>query len=354
MLTLLVVVSTRVDLANALASSKGFGATPNVKPYTSCEEQKIPAIQSLLQTLRSNPRTDIQNVEVGDSPVHGRGLFATKNFQPGQIVCKIPSEYGIALGDPQSQTIAAVSSTPADCGANLIPFLDNQLWSFYANTLPQAVQDYSATPDQWTEDDVNLLEYEEVIRCAAERKQNIANVAENKGLSLSQLQYATWIVTSRSFSIAMAEDQDVQYDGKGQVMAKAGARPQLRILVPFLDMVNHHNVPNCRLTLIDPEKDDAWFALEATRKINKHSELFLSYGPGMSSVSLLCDYGFVPSKTSDIDKLMLKKKGDKIEWTTTLEDDQAHLKKSQHQEGTERLQRILNFRLRLKEAEQAL
>lgn len=118
-------------------------------------------------------------------------------------------------------------------------------------------------------------------------------------------------------------------------------------------MANHHSdQPNAKLTLIDPEKDDAWFALEATRPIKAGKEIVIAYGSGVdSSVELLLNYGFVP-QSNKIDEFMLKKGGDDaIEsldgWTTSLEEDKTMLSMA---EDDERLRKILNFRIRLKES----
>lgn len=118
-------------------------------------------------------------------------------------------------------------------------------------------------------------------------------------------------------------------------------------------MANHHSdQPNAKLTLIDPEKDDAWFALEATRPIKAGKEIVIAYGSGVeSSVELFLNYGFVPH-SNRIDQFMLKKGGDDAittldGWTTTLEEDQRMLKMADD-ENT--LKKILNFRIRLKES----
>ena len=124
-------------------------------------------------------------------------------------------------------------------------------------------------------------------------------------------------------------------------------------MVPFIDIANHSSdQPNCKLTLIDPEKDDAWFALEATRPIAAGKELVIAYGNGLeSSVELFQNYGFVPS-SNKIDEMMLKKGGDDTianldGWTTTLEEDKTMVEMAKDDPV---LQKILKFRIRLKES----
>ena len=142
-------------------------------------------------------------------------------------------------------------------------------------------------------------------------------------------------------------------DEKGQIISKTGEKKSLFVMVPFIDIANHSSdQPNCKLTLIDPEKDDAWFALEATRPIAAGKELLIAYGNGLeSSVELFLNYGFVPSDNK-IDALMLKKGGDDTivgldGWTTTLEEDKTMVEMAKDDPI---LQKILQFRIRLKES----
>ena len=125
----------------------------------------------------------------------------------------------------------------------------------------------------------------------------------------------------------------------------------------FTDMANHSSdQPNAKLTLIDPEKDDAWFALEATRPLKEGKEIVHSYGSGAeSSVELFLNYGFIPS-SNRIDQLMLHKGGDDTimsldGWTTTLEEDkEILLATAEDDDDDATLRKILNFRIKLKEA----
>jgi len=50
-------------------------------------------------------------------------------------------------------------------------------------------------------------------------------------------------------------------------------------------MCNYHSQPNARWIIVDPEKDQAWFALEATRPIPAGKEITLGYLFGLASPS---------------------------------------------------------------------
>jgi hypothetical protein len=186
---------------------------------------------------------------------------------------------------------------------------------------------------------------------ARQRRQDIQNVLEkNPLMTFEQLQHATWIVSSRSFAIPISEGE-TRIDDMGRPILTKHAKI-IRVLVPFLDLVNHSsNSPNSQVHLIDPEKDNAWFALKAIRDIPAGKEILVSYGNGIqSSVEILSNYGFVP-RDNKMDRLMLEKGGNDIftaleSWSTTKEEDEIMLE----QTGKGRLRTILEFRYRLKQA----
>lgn len=373
---LLVFLSLSLQRVNSLAargkkassqkvsSGGGFGAKPNTilhSPDTSESTQK------LLQFLQSQNAEGLGNVEIGYCPDTGvRGLFATKNFKQGKIMCRIPSDCALALSDPSKNGEDA--PTLAHGGANFLnmymkPANARQTWAPYLDTLPtMGSAQFDSTPDFFSDEELGLLEFPRLIRQAKERREQVRAVADELCLTREELQFATWLTASRAFCISMSGEEEEtevpKYDERGQVITKAGEQKTIRVLVPFIDMANHNSdQPNAKLTLIDPEKDDAWFALEATRPIAVGKEITIAYGNGLeSSVELLLNYGFVPH-SNRIDEFMLKKGGDEAitsldRWSTTLEEDKTML--SMMEESTEEndatLKKILNFRIRLKES----
>lgn len=348
----------------------GFGASSSIKVVA---DESV-EISRLRDFLRQN-KADLDNVQVGQHESHGRGLFATKAFtKPGKIICKIPSDCALALSDPAEQ--GKDVPTIAHNGANFLKLYmkdeaKKQQWSSYLDTLPTEVGS-SATPDFMQLDEIDLFEFPTLVKAAKERKEQIAQVAAESEYSVEEVQFATWLVSSRSFPLAVASDDEVVEDGdaalptievddRGQILAKAG-RAYIRVLVPWIDMANHDsNAPNAKITIIDPHKDSAWFALEVLRPIKKGQEIRVAYGSGVdSSVELLLNYGFVPEKNR-MDKLMLRhirqkaSKDPKQEdfpisaWTTSLEEDQKLLDMATEQ-GEENLCKILSFRIQLKQS----
>mmetsp|Transcript_16156 Transcript_16156/g.44737 ORF Transcript_16156/g.44737 Transcript_16156/m.44737 type:complete len:386 (+) Transcript_16156:159-1316(+) len=362
-----------IDEVNALASSKskskgkstagtGFGSSQKTTfihtPDTGKESQR------LVKFLTAQKAKGLDNVDIGfHKEIGRRGLFCTSKIKKNQKFCRIPSDCALALADPTKNGEDA--PTPAHRGANLLEMYmkneqANKLWSPYLDTLPtQESPMFDRTPDFFVDDDLELLEFPRVINRAKQRKNEIAEVAAERGLTEEELQFATWLTTSRQFRLYLptpkTEEDEIMpdEDEKGQIISKGGEKKAFYVMVPFIDIANHSSdQPNCKLTLIDPEKDDAWFALEATRPIAAGKELVISYGNGLeSSVELFQNYGFVPS-SNKIDPMMLKKGGDDTianadGWTTTLEEDKAMAEMCQDDPV---LQKVLDFRIRLKES----
>jgi len=185
-----------------------------------------------------------------------------------------------------------------------------------------------------------------IVKQANERKSQIAALSESTNIPFDELQFATWLVASRSFAIKISVDDSLVKEG-----AVSTAEKSIRVLLPYLDMINHlSDNANAELHLIDPEKDEAWFAIRATRPIKKGKEISISYGASgvETSSGLLMNYGFVPDENK-IDTLLLRNGGDdcldKDEWSTSLEDDEAQL-----QQATGNMANILKLRIKMKKA----
>ena len=363
----------------------GFGASSSSsksRPLV-LEPDDSPEIVHLMEYLKSQ-KAEVDHVAVGRHPQHGRGLYATKTFsktQGGQVLCKVPSDCALALSDPSEDKQRPLSF--AEEGANLLQlYLNNEerqsQFSAYLDTLPKEITD--PTPDLFDEnDELPLLEFPRVINKAKERRQEIERVAKEQGIaSIKELQYASWLVASRSYRLAVSSDGETvaEMDDRGQVLTQPDEQRQwIRVLVPLLDMVNHADPqpkqeagtstpPNARMVILDPQKDNAWFALQSTRPIPAGTEIRVAYGSGLeSAVELLLNYGFVPNAAASpsvIDAMMLQKGGEDCfssinDWTTTLEEDETMLQMMQQEQtddatSTNILAKILSFRIRLKKA----
>lgn len=353
----------------ASGGAKGFGASKQ-PVFTHTTDTSV-TTQALTKFLTAQKSMGVEQgvVEIGfQENSQQRGLFATTNIKKGQVVCMIPSDLALALSDPAK--FGEDAPTWAHGGRNFLSMYWNDatarsMWSPYLDTLPTRESPcFTATPDFFSDEEIELLEFPRLINNVRKRKADIAQLAQEDGLDYDELQFATWLVSSRAFNVNLSEndngggeqDEEIQYDDRGQVITKAGkGLKSIRVLVPFLDMVNgESSSPNCRFTMIDPKKDEAWFALEANRPISAGKEITISYRSGIySSVELLLNYGFVP-KENKVDNFMLKKGGEGAitsldGWTTTLEEDQTMAKMMEGEEDSP-LKKILAFRTKLKES----
>jgi hypothetical protein len=208
------------------------------------------------------------------------------------------------------------------------------------------------------DDALELLEFPRLVERAKQRQVEIEEIYESQqdAVSLEQLEFATWMVTTRSFPIQMQVDAPVIEEGSTGAIISNAERHWIRVMVPFIDIANHNSDANAQMTLLDPEKDDAWFALKATRPIPQGREISMRYGSGLdSSVELFLNYGIVPTEENKIDALMLRKGGDdciaNLEgWSTTLAEDEAMLEMTAADGTSDNLRKILAFRIKMKKA----
>jgi hypothetical protein len=153
-------------------------------------------------------------------------------------------------------------------------------WQPYLDTLPTMdSSQFDAMPDFWSMDKIRELEFPRAIKQALQQKEQVENLALEEELTLEELQFATWLVSSRCFLLQITAGDDPQ-----SARASPPSSKSIRVLVLYIDMIIHSsNVPNAELHLIDPEKDEAWFAIRALKPIPKGSEITNQYG---SSVDL--------------------------------------------------------------------
>lgn len=344
----------------------GFGAASKPVKLTYAPDTSD-AIAGLVDFLRSRGAEGLSDgVEVGVCATRGiRGVYATRAFKKGDELCRVPSACALALSDPSDED--APDDLPiAECATN---FLDmyaanaeaRVAWAPWLDTLPTSSPsdpNFSPTPDFWSDDAVAALEHPRAVRDARERRDAVAAAASDR-YDEATLRFAAWIVSSRSRGLTVSDEgrtrPDALVDGDtGVVGARVDARV-LKVLTPYLDLVNHSSDDaNARFQLVDPEKDDSWFTLRAKRPIAVGKEITVAYGsmPGAeSSVGLLADYGFVPDRNK-IDEYILAKEGREKEgipdldgWSTTLEEDLAALETAEGHMRT-----ALSFRIRLKQS----
>lgn len=319
---------------NQVEAAGGFGKNSFDTVPISHTRDESASTQNLINFLcqwKSEGLGENAGTEIGFDANGFRGLYATKPFKKGEIICKIPSDCALALADPSAVSEEALSVV--DGAVNFLQWYAmnpsaREMWSSYLDTLPTRELNFDPTPDFWSDEEINQLEFPMIVKQAMERKEQLAEIAAKTNLPFDELQFATWLVASRSFAIKITvDDAGLVRDG-----AVSTREQGLRVLLPYLDMINHSS-DNCNseLHLIDPEKDEAWFAIRAQRPIKKNKEITISYGAAgvETSVGLLMNYGFIQDENK-FDTLLLKRGGDDCiasldGWSTTLEDDEQQL-----------------------------
>mmetsp|Transcript_8701 Transcript_8701/g.10979 ORF Transcript_8701/g.10979 Transcript_8701/m.10979 type:complete len:391 (+) Transcript_8701:74-1246(+) len=347
-------------LTNKSKAGGGFGKN-NVSVPADHTADTSKEIEDLIHFLTSQNSVGLtakeKCCEVGISDTTNmRGLYASKDFKKNDIILKVPSDLVLALSDPQLK--GADAPAIAHCGRNFMDmYLNNptasQTWAPYLNMLPSKESNFDRTPDFFTDEEIDALELPLAVNKAKQRLLDIVEVCTKDDIPFDDLQFATWLVSSRCMAISI-EDTSEPLPMSDSDTGGAISKPSqtIRVMVPFLDLINHSSDnANAEIHLIDPEKDEAWFAIRATRPIKKNKELTIGYGTAGTSVDLLQDYGFVPN-SNRFDSYMLTKGGDNIietveEWSTTLEADEKAL---EDPELSANMKKVLEFRCKMKKS----
>ena len=340
----------RKKVSNKTKGGGGFGKVNDSVPIQHTADVSE-ATSTLIEFLTSQKAAGINSgCEIGFSHESNiRGLFATKSFKKGEVICKIPSDLALALSNPE----LGGSDAPnvAFGGRNFLDMYQNhnvasKTWAPYLNTLPTKDQHFDASPDFFTDEEIDALEFPRAIQGAKTRLNEIAEICAEYDIDFNELQFATWLVASRSFQISIDAGGPTP-DGENLVSKPSKT---IRVMVPFIDMINHSEGANAEVHIIDPEKDEAWFSIRAQRPIKAGKEITIAYGTGYdTSYTLLQNYGFVADKNK-IDTMMLKKGGDGViegldGWSTTLEEDQNALQSSTLSSN---MKKVLQFRCKMK------
>ena len=310
-----------------------------------------PTTQRLIDFLLEEECEGIGNaeepggIEIGFSQKTGiRGIFAKQDFQAGEFLCAIPFPTTLVVNADEPE-----SFTNTDRGlAFLNDYLDlhqkssDSKWGPYLDCLPTNDANgglFDPTPDFFTPEEIRLLEFPRLVHAAEKRKEEIERASEVSLVSAEDLQFATWLVKSRSFSIIKVRQDET-------TATKS-------VMIPFLDMINHSSDnPNAELQVVESKSgdDESFYALQATRAIAANKEITIAYGTGKdSSVDLFLNYGFVPNMNKDDAEFLLNSKEDDDcftradQWSTTIKEDEQQ---SVTAEGP--LRSILEFRLRMK------
>ena len=305
----------------------------------------------------------------------GRGVFAKQAFSPGDYLCAIPFPAALVLSadEPISMTDAergllflqtyyapfqqrkshtaaseitvnpSMSSDPMDLTSG------QPWWDAYLACLPtKDGPHFDPTPDFFSDDELAMLQLpSSLLPAVQERRRNIEMMADEAGIEREILQFATWLVNSRSISLMKLvpeettveeeeneEDVDETNDNNNNnnhitapattvvtntemmttmtkssssssssslMTTRTGRIRTKSVLIPLIDMVNHSSSesPNAELQVIESNvEDESFYTLQAIRSIEPGEEITISYGPpDVSSWELFWNYGFLPQSS---------------------------------------------------------
>ena len=108
-------------------------------------------------------------------------------------------------------------------------------------------------------------------------------------------------------SDAAGSADDADADADSATGAASTDAAMLCAFVPFVDMANHDDTPNCEVQGRGVGAAGGYevVGLVATRDLAAGEEATISYGSGMTNAVLLAAYGFVPPQPNRHDRLRL-------------------------------------------------
>ncbi|CAE7502746.1 TIC20-V [Symbiodinium microadriaticum] len=217
----------------------------------------------------------------------GLGVFATRSFSPGELVCRIPADALILPGDLASRDMdlalaeTLLSELSAGADSEFAP---------YIQSLPGGKDLAPLHPLSWPSELQGEAYVAELMRgtlngcCTLSARLSqglaLAHGLAARGFSNSQVLWALTAVDSRSFNL------------------RAGPGGAVRAMVPLIDLLNTF-VPvasgpacwNCQFS----GDVDSGAELKAVSQIQPGDELTHLYSE-LSSAALWASYGFVPDE----------------------------------------------------------
>ena len=105
-------------------------------------------------------------------------------------------------------------------------------------------KEFEPTPTFYAASDVDKLEFPGIVEAVNARKSEVDDaVAKSDDVSVEDMKYYTWLVTSRSFSIRLSADD-----------VSSGNAKSVRVMLPVFDMINHSGKSNAEMDILNPEK----------------------------------------------------------------------------------------------------
>jgi hypothetical protein len=215
-----------------------------------------------------------------------RGVVALHDMNAGDVIISIPSDVAYDLGakDPIQAGVVLLQEydrlrNTEGCetvALDMLPppgSLDCQSCThFFSDQALEALQSPMIV-------DETLQQRQAIQDCFDREQQNLPTTfIDGTPLMVEHLQWACWIVTSRALTVQNADDATKSHP----------------LLIPYLDMCNHHSQSSTVLTGKVPGN----LQLKATKKIKVGDQITYAYAGGMvGNDRFLQDYGFLDDST---------------------------------------------------------
>jgi histone-lysine N-methyltransferase SETD3 len=246
-----------------------------------------------------------------DAVARGRGVYARRAFEPGEVVLKVPygaclGTAGLACGIGRDAPPPFEGAAPSECLARvLIGARDDpehaERWAPYVRALPGPEPLDTPTSGRWSRKEVAELQIGEAVfttavclakdakagrAFAAARKrqaERLSGVGAKKSSDSSPAADSFDALTPSELDAAQRDWTWAMSCVRSRAieLAPEGGGERQVILVPFVDMMNHsHAEPN-----VEWRASPEFVEMTATRPIARDEELLTSYGSGPSAPS---------------------------------------------------------------------
>ena len=241
-----------------------------------------------------------------------RGVVALQDVPKGKDLISIPSNVAVNLGgqgvDPVQagvnlvQAYRAAVNEPKRIVFDVLPPLNSTdclgSTDFYSDEALQALQSPTIVEE--------TLARRERVRQRTEQQQQQQDDDDDSDepelqwidgtpLTFQQLQWATWIVTSRVLTVQSSSSSSSSNDSDSDQEQSSSS---FRLYIPYLDMANHdRNSPHVLTGRVGGD-----LKLTAAKMVKAGEQVCYTYGGGMAGNDrIIQDYGFVDTHDEAFD-----------------------------------------------------
>eukprot|EP00929_Paragymnodinium_shiwhaense_P098061 TRINITY_DN59602_c0_g1_i1.p1 TRINITY_DN59602_c0_g1~~TRINITY_DN59602_c0_g1_i1.p1 ORF type:complete len:938 (-),score=182.75 TRINITY_DN59602_c0_g1_i1:560-3373(-) len=253
----------------------------------------------------------VDNVVVKTGGVAGRGLFVTRAFRPGEVICSVPRSMALTTEQAAASAVGKHAAA-AGASAELTLWLymaeglsdDMHLWHRYLNSLPRQQPDAAGWAEHFLRNAFRGTDLHARLELARrsldEEMESVfpelpvelrlprSSISWAKGMTLSR-GFPTDLVEKRDSMLALVMRNKPAHDGAPE--AVSSSTEAVGCLVPLLDLANHAlSMLTTAHVEFDAESDT--ILLRAITGLPAGSEVLINYGTERSNEDLIYCYGF--------------------------------------------------------------